>query len=426
MGSEAQAGGLAARTAIAVAALAVTLVLALAGRAEAMLYWGRGDQIERMNFDGTYRSNVPDLSRFYPGIYVRADGQVCGVAVDATHVYWGNRSSGTIGRANLDGSEPNDAFVVGAEEPCGVAVDASHLYWANLGGHTLGRANLDGSGVDQAFVETGSRPCGVAVNGSNVFWGRGSGDALGRADLDGGDVVPDFIATTAGVCGVAVDATRIYWANFLGSIGRAYLSGASQEPDFITGLDRPGSVAVDGAHVFWDEESIEPGTIGEANLDGSGVNRVVTGLASPGGIAVDSRYYVPSPLPASRIRLGRLRRNERKGVAFLAVEVPDSGQFRVKLTNGLDWRFVGAGVGPALAGGGRRWLRIWPSGGGWDGHNARRQLRNRGRLRVRVSVEYTEIERAPTTRARSLTLIREPSGRGNSGRAAPGAVRQPR
>jgi hypothetical protein len=392
-----------------VVAFATLLCLAFSGRAEAMLYWGNSDQVERMNFDGTYRSNVPDFSRFYPGFYIRSTGQVCGVAVDATHVFWGNRSSGAIGRANLDGSDPNDAFIVDADEPCGVAVDASHVYWANLGGTTLGRANLDGTDVDQNFVEAGNRPCGVAVNGSNLFWGRGSGGSLGRAALDGKGIVQDFIPTTAGVCGVAVDASHIFWSDFLGTIGRADLGGTSPDPEFIAGLDRPGSVAVDGTHIYWDEDSIAAGRIGVANLDGSDVNRgFLTGLGIVGGVAVDSLYYVPPPVPQSSINLGKLKRNVRKGIAFLAVDVPGDGQFAVHVTNGLSWRFAGEGVGPAVSGGGRKWLRIWPSPKGWDGHNVRRQLRNMGRVRVKVSVKYSEIMKAPTTRTKSLTLVRRP------------------
>jgi len=387
--------------------LAVVLFLALSGRAEAMLYWANGNGIERMDLDGSFRSDVPDFSRAFPGGFIRSTGDVCGLAVDATHIFWANRSSNSIGRANLDGSDPNYALITGADEPCGIAIDSSHVFWANLGGTTIGRANLDGTDVDQDFIEAGDRPCGVAVNGSNVFWGSGSGNfSLGRADLDGENPVQDFLPTAGAACGVAVDASHIFWSDFLGTIGRADVGGTNAEPELITGLDRPCAVAVDPAHVYWTEESVERGNIGQANLDGANVNRsFLPGQGSMCSVAVDSLHYVPPP--ASSIRLGKLRRNERKGVAYIAVDVPDSGQFTVEVTNGLSWRFVGEGVGPALSGGGRKWLRIWPSPKGWDGPNLRRQLRNKGRARVRVSVKYGEIYKAPTTRTRSLVLIQE-------------------
>ena len=70
------------------------------------------------------------------------------MAVDGTHVYWANNASGTIGRANLDGSNPNQSFITGANAPIGVAVDGAHVYWTNFpqsAGTGIGRANLDGS-----------------------------------------------------------------------------------------------------------------------------------------------------------------------------------------------------------------------------------------------------------------------------------------
>ena len=44
-----------------------------------------------------------------------------GLAVDADHLYW---ATGTIGRANLDGTSPDQSFITGANQPCGVAVDS--------------------------------------------------------------------------------------------------------------------------------------------------------------------------------------------------------------------------------------------------------------------------------------------------------------
>ena len=54
-----------------------------------------------------------------------------GVAIDGSHIYWGNVNSGTIGRADLDGQNVNQNFITGAYFPMAVAVDGSHVYWAN-------------------------------------------------------------------------------------------------------------------------------------------------------------------------------------------------------------------------------------------------------------------------------------------------------
>ncbi|MFL5892017.1 MAG: hypothetical protein ACJ75I_04675 [Solirubrobacterales bacterium] len=45
-----------------------------------------------------------------------------GVAVDSGHVYWPNQLTGTIGRADLNGQNPNQSFITGVSGPFGVAV----------------------------------------------------------------------------------------------------------------------------------------------------------------------------------------------------------------------------------------------------------------------------------------------------------------
>ena len=53
------------------------------------------------------------------------------MAVDGQHIYWVNSLRGTIGRANLDGTDVDENFIIGAHLPAGVAVDGRHVYWTN-------------------------------------------------------------------------------------------------------------------------------------------------------------------------------------------------------------------------------------------------------------------------------------------------------
>jgi sugar lactone lactonase YvrE len=57
------------------------------------------------------------------------------MTVDADHVYWANLVGQAIGRANLDGSEPEPNFIQlsPASFPEGVAIEGSHIYWASAG-----------------------------------------------------------------------------------------------------------------------------------------------------------------------------------------------------------------------------------------------------------------------------------------------------
>jgi virginiamycin B lyase len=130
------------------------------------IYWANGggagaggSTIGRANLDGTSinqsfitGADIPDA-----------------IAIDGTYIYWANRGpeyagNATIGRAKLDGTSVNESFITGASSPCGVAVDSAHVYWTNqpvvqLGGgsfmyetNTIGRANLDGTSPNQSFI----------------------------------------------------------------------------------------------------------------------------------------------------------------------------------------------------------------------------------------------------------------------------------
>jgi Protein of unknown function (DUF3089) len=268
------------RRAIVVVTLA-TIALILPSGADAFVYWANGTAISRANLDGTGVNQS----------FIGGTNGSCGVAVDGSHVYWGNfanHSGTTIGRANLDGTHVDQSFIGGANGPCGVAVDGSHLYWANVDGGTIGRANLDGTGVNQSFIGGGSGPCGVAVDAGHVYWANVASGAIARANLNGTAANQSFIGGANGPCGVAVNSAHLYWANLSGTtIGRANLDGSGANQSFITGASGPCGVAVNSAHLFW--ANVDGGTIGRANLDASGANQsFITGASAPCWVAVDS------------------------------------------------------------------------------------------------------------------------------------------
>src|SRR5690349_5928730 len=82
----------------------------------------------------------------------------------------------------------------------------------------------------------------------------------------------------------------VYWGDYSGgTIGRANLDGTGVEDSFIQTGGEPRAVAVDGSHIYW--ANYAGGTIGRANLDGSGVEpNFITGIAKPAGVATTSSY----------------------------------------------------------------------------------------------------------------------------------------
>lgn len=85
-----------------------------------------------------------------------------GLAVNSTHIFWGAGTvSSPITRANLDGTNPI-ALVSGLSRPAGVAVDSTSIFWTDATSGTIGRANLDGSSPNSSFI-AGAFPVGFQV-----------------------------------------------------------------------------------------------------------------------------------------------------------------------------------------------------------------------------------------------------------------------
>ena len=262
----------------------------LAARADAYVYWTNDTgTIGRANLDG---SNVDQA-------FITGPAEPFGVAVDANHVYWADHDQDSIGRANIDGTSVDEDFIA-ATNPQGVAVNASHIYWTNdtVGVDTIGRANVDGTAVDQDFITSGDITFDIANNASHIYWANYSGSAIGRANLDGTGVAPTLIPSPGDdPQGVAVGGGRVYWSAYDQvdpAIARANLDGSDPDLDFIPGLSNPYGIAVNASHLFFIDRS--ENAVSRATLDGGTVTAsFIGGAIDPRGVAVDSLPLPPPP-----------------------------------------------------------------------------------------------------------------------------------
>jgi hypothetical protein len=170
------------------------------------IYWANGTSIGRANLDG---SGVEPA--FVAG--VTADS----VAVDADFIYWtsdGPGSSDTIGRVRGDGTDVDKSFISAGDLAIGdVAVDANHVYWIHrlpyaslIGADTaIGRADLDGTDANPAFIPE-ARARDLALDPQYIYWAWDTrwSDSIARSTLGGvGD--GGILNVSEVVDGVAVD-----------------------------------------------------------------------------------------------------------------------------------------------------------------------------------------------------------------------------
>lgn len=134
--------------------------------ADGHLYWAERDGIGRANLDGS----EPEHNFLSVGPL-----SGCAIAVRDGYLYWGENEA--IARIRLNGTELDGGFIADTGEVEGIATDAGHVYWVDHPPRSLasiGRTNLDGSEPNRAWIPSDpnefppsaqSNLLGVAVDG---------------------------------------------------------------------------------------------------------------------------------------------------------------------------------------------------------------------------------------------------------------------
>lgn len=198
-------------------------------------------------------------------------------------MYWTLAFRGAVQRANLDGSDVEDV-ATGQFGLGDVAVDTvgQRVYWTSDG--AIVGADLDGSNAEtvtegiiflsdiELYPELG-RVYWINQDEIGVTFLDGSGEGALLTDEDG----PDRLA---------IDPTsqRIYWSvPVAGVIRRFNLDGTGTVEDVVTDLSFVREVDVHGDFLYW---SLLDGRIQRSDLDGGGIEDVVTGRPSISGLEV--------------------------------------------------------------------------------------------------------------------------------------------
>ncbi len=311
------------------------------------IYWTDygTNKIQRGNLDG---SQVEDLVT--TGL---SSPEGLALDVKAGKIYWADYSTDKIQRANLDGTDVEDLVTTGLSIPKGLALDveAGKIYWTDSGSNKIQRGDLDGTDVEDLLTSELRAPLGLALDSpvasltpdpfSVTFSRDGSKHRFTVQASEAIDVVANPTGTTPRIlvaessssfnecpaepedrmtrqngqtvylagCGpgqAALELRRVldqavlrtYTFNVSGAvkmywidadsrkIQRANLDGSNVE-DLVTGLNLPLGIALDvaGGKMYWTDKGTD--IIHRADLDGSNVEDLVTGLREPRRVALD-------------------------------------------------------------------------------------------------------------------------------------------
>lgn len=377
-----------------------------------------------------------------------------GVAIDpaANRIYWASESA--IRTGALDGSGSASDLFTGEDLPQGVALDpaANRIYWANGGFPGAIRVgNLDGSGTPTTLFEGGdAAPTGVAIDpaANRIYWTAGEAAGSVRVgNLDGTGSFSNLYEGEFLPTGVAIDAAanRIYWADdgAPAPIRTGALDGSGSASDLFTGELSPtfpallrspagtAAPAISGGDLVGAQLSCTDGTWA-SDLPGAFLFRAprafayqwrrdgaeISGATNPSFTTTEPGSYTcevtasnqagdgsqasaaHDVTPSNEFRLGRLKRNKRKGTATLTVRVPGPGELVLAKRKNIK----PAKLQPAAAD--KLRLTIRPRG------QAQRKLSHAGKMkpkktrRLTARLTYTPTGGTPRQKSKKLKLIR--------------------
>ncbi|MDE0088698.1 MAG: hypothetical protein OXU23_23460 [Candidatus Poribacteria bacterium] len=305
---------------ILVAILLTSVVQSISyGQGSAKIYWTETDKIRRANLDG---SNVEDI---LTELKWHQD-----IALDLNNrkmywIGWGH----SIKRANLDGTGVETIYdpqalnadkVERIHSPITITLDTSakKIYWGNMWAPWgMTRADFDGSNIEDITIlpvdggvfniRVDAEDIQLDVKAGKIYFQDSLNDNIARVDMDGSNyenlplnmIHHDKIALD--LQNRKMYSTRISH----GQIRRTSLDGNNKET-ILEELSYLNNIALDlhSHKMYWVERDtqkhngkiIHKSKIRRANLDGSNVTTILTGLNTVRGIALDTEgVYDVSP-----------------------------------------------------------------------------------------------------------------------------------
>ncbi len=290
-------------------------VLASSGANAARVFFadqppGVAGSLVSVNCDGTDQRTVitaSGVSDFRGVAYHPPSGRV---------YYLDNGTAKRIYSILPDGTGQQEVLPLTAAFNADLEVDAGMLYWSETASGTIQRANLNGSNITTAVspgTGTFTAPYFMFLDpeGGYIYWGvtsESSTPSNFRRATFTGEIDPDFsIASPTRSRDIAIDSTTqmAYWCDRqTGAIFRQALAGGVRET-VIGNMNAPHGIALDveAQKVYWADtgargnppSGLSPRRVARCNLDGTEFESLSTPTATsePWDLAVDlsSRTY---------------------------------------------------------------------------------------------------------------------------------------
>jgi hypothetical protein len=222
------------------------------------------------------------------------------IALDASGTpFWtefgtGTTTDGSVWTLNAGGPAMIAAHRFGPE---GIVADSSFVYWAELDGNDLVRYARS-TATPSTFGPAQTGPVSVVLDGTGGAYWTDSGDGT----VNTCPVANCMAATTTPVVpgrtspwGLAIDASFLYVTELTGtgSVLRCDHAGGGLTQLGGGPQSFPLRIVSDGTSVYWTNQGSASGNGSVMQCTGTVCAPIAMGLASPAGIAVDSRaiYY---------------------------------------------------------------------------------------------------------------------------------------